>query len=73
LYSKPACHLCEEAAGLLRLAARERAFDLSEIMVDEEIKLRDRYGQRVPVLQRLDTSGEIDWPFELGDIFGLLA
>lgn len=62
LYSRPECHLCEEAADLLAVVAPERRFETVDI--EDDIVLLDRYGVRVPVL-RLEPSGaELGWPFD---------
>jgi len=41
-----------------------------EIADDDE--LLERYGVRIPVLQRLDTGAELDWPFDAVAIERLL-
>ena len=37
-----------------------------EIADDEE--LLERYGVRIPVLRRLDTGEELDWPFDVAAV-----
>lgn len=32
----------------------------------------DDYGLRIPVLRRVDTGAELDWPFEAEQIVGFL-
>lgn len=32
----------------------------------------DHYGLRIPVLRRVDTGAELDWPFEAEQIVGFL-
>jgi len=62
LYSRPDCHLCDEAAELLSVVAPGRGFTVVDI--EDDIALLDRYGVRVPVL-RLEPSGaELGWPFD---------
>lgn len=39
---------------------------VSDIADNEQ--LLTRYGTRIPVLQRLDTKQELDWPFDTDDI-----
>ncbi|MEE4174229.1 MAG: glutaredoxin family protein [Xanthomonadales bacterium] len=66
LYSRPDCHLCEEAGDLLSRVAPERAVRVVDI--EDDITLIDRYGIRVPVL-RLEASGEeLGWPFDEADL-----
>jgi hypothetical protein len=61
LYATSGCHLCEQAADLIRGAVAV-PFRMVEIADDEN--LMERYGVRIPVLRRLDTGQELDWPFE---------
>jgi hypothetical protein len=50
LYSRPGCHLCEQAqAELARLASRH-PHSLNVVDVSAEPGLESRYGQRIPVL-----------------------
>lgn len=62
LYSRPDCHLCDDAAELLAVVAPDRAYRVVDI--EDDIGLLDRYGIRVPVL-RLEPAGtELGWPFD---------
>jgi len=61
LYATSGCHLCERAADLIRGAVAV-PFRMVEIADDEN--LLERYGVRIPVLRRLDTNEELDWPFD---------
>lgn len=50
LYSRPGCHLCDEAREVI-VAVRERvAFDLEEIDIDGSDELTREYGIRIPVV-----------------------
>jgi len=73
LYSRPDCHLCDEAAGLLATVAPGTA--LRVVDIEPDLGLLVKYGQAVPVLQRSDNGAELFWPFDaaalrvfLGDI-----
>ncbi len=62
LYSRPDCHLCEVADALLdKSGARP---DIERVNIEEDLTLVRRYGESVPVLQRMDTEAEIFWPFD---------
>lgn len=51
LYSRPGCHLCEDAlAGLQRLRA-EIAFDIRELDISGEEALLEAYFDRIPVVE----------------------
>ncbi len=62
LYATSGCHLCEQADRVIRHAVTI-PFRTVEI-TDDEYLLRS-YGIRIPVLRRLDTGEELDWPFDV--------
>lgn len=76
LYSTLGCHLCEEAeAVLLPLLAEAQAAGLLieiEVIDIAEEGLIDAYGVRIPVLRCAQTGRELDWPFDVGQVRGLL-
>jgi hypothetical protein len=69
LYGTVGCHLCELAeaqlAALLeRLQLAAGSVEIECIDISDSDELLMRYGERIPVLQRLTDSAEIAWPFE---------
>jgi glutaredoxin len=50
IYSRPACHLCEEAKAQLAPLLKEFGARLTEINIDEDEELRARYDYDVPVI-----------------------
>ena len=68
LYGTSACHLCEIAEGML--GGRGVAFDKVDISTSDE--LFERYGVRIPVLQRPD-GRELGWPFSGTELAEFLA
>jgi glutaredoxin len=50
IYSRPGCHLCEEAKTQLAPLLREFGARLTEINIDEDLQLRARYDYDVPVI-----------------------
>ena len=76
LYSTLGCHLCEEAeAVLLPLLAEAQAAGLLieiEVIDIAEEGLIDACGVRIPVLRCAQTERELDWPFDVGQVSGLL-
>jgi glutaredoxin len=50
LYSRPGCHLCEDARAMLDRARARRAFDLEEIDIESDDALLRRYLERIPVI-----------------------
>jgi glutaredoxin len=61
VYSRPGCHLCEEALATLRRLQRELGFGLAERDIDGDEALQRAYFERVPVIA---LDGE-----ELSDFF----
>jgi glutaredoxin len=50
LYSRPGCHLCDEARAAINELAGER-IDLREIDIDTEDRLLKAYLERIPVVE----------------------
>lgn len=50
LYSRPGCHLCEEAKAAIAPLLREFGVVLREVNIDEDAILKQRYGWDIPVL-----------------------
>ena len=50
LYSKPDCHLCEEARAVLQRLQRELPFELREFDITAEESLHRAYFERIPVV-----------------------
>ncbi|MFN8234327.1 MAG: glutaredoxin family protein [Actinomycetota bacterium] len=50
LYSRPGCHLCDEARAVLEAQRARTPFDLREIDVGTDDALELAYGIRVPVV-----------------------
>ncbi|MEE4378337.1 MAG: glutaredoxin family protein [Candidatus Competibacteraceae bacterium] len=61
LYATEGCHLCEEAQSLIQ---KTLGMTVTEVDIAENEQLMERYGTRIPVLQRVDTGIEIGWPFD---------
>jgi hypothetical protein len=52
VYSRPGCHLCEEAvAGLVALHAEGYEFSLAEIDIESDDLLLRRHLERIPVVE----------------------
>jgi glutaredoxin len=50
LYTRPGCHLCDDARAVL-LDLRERApFTLDEVDIESDDALHARYLERIPVI-----------------------
>lgn len=60
LFSTSGCHLCSQAERLIR---EQGIATLHVVEITADPELLERYGVRIPVLKRLDTTQELDWPF----------
>ena len=50
LYSRPGCHLCDEAREILLAEHARSPFELEEIDVETDDALELEYGIRIPVV-----------------------
>ena len=50
LYTRPGCHLCEEAKKQIQPLLRRAGAQLREVNIDEDPALRERYDVDVPVI-----------------------
>lgn len=55
VYSKPDCHLCEDAVTLLSALRSELDFELRELDITRDEALHRAYFERIPVI---DLDGE---------------
>lgn len=63
LYSTSACHLCEQALDIIQPIIAG-LYVLDEVDISTSDQLIERYGVRIPVIQRSDTGAELGWPFD---------
>ncbi len=50
IYSRPGCHLCEEAKEAMRAANCAEAYSLSEVNIESDRGLLERYQHDIPVI-----------------------
>ena len=50
LYSRPGCHLCDEARAVLETERARTPFDLEELDIESDAALVKEYGIRIPVV-----------------------
>jgi glutaredoxin len=50
LYSKPDCHLCDEAKAVLKKFQKEFGFTFKEINIEEESQVFEKYRYEIPVV-----------------------
>lgn len=49
LYSRPGCHLCDEARAVIEAVCAELGESYEEISIDDDPELRERFTEEVPV------------------------
>lgn len=50
IYTRPGCHLCEEAQAAMIASGCVDEFSLEEINIDEDPALHERYGNDIPII-----------------------
>lgn len=71
LFGTLGCHLCENAEfEIMPLVEHGLMVELVDIADSEA--LFESYGLRIPVLRRVDTGAELDWPFDSGQVVAFL-
>lgn len=50
IYTRPGCHLCDDARSSIRAAGCDEEFTIEEINIDLDPDLRERYGDDIPVV-----------------------
>jgi len=50
LYTRPGCHLCEDAAELLERLARRLPLQIVEVNILDDVGLYERYKHSIPVV-----------------------
>lgn len=51
LYTRPGCHLCEDAHAILKETLGRFPLPLRILNVEEDAALESRYGQDIPVVE----------------------
>jgi glutaredoxin len=50
LYSRPGCHLCDDARAALERVRARAPFTLREVNIETDDSLHSRYLERIPVV-----------------------
>jgi glutaredoxin len=50
LYTRPGCHLCDEARTALQRLQRQSPFAIEEVDITTDDELHRRYLERIPVI-----------------------
>lgn len=65
LYTRPGCHLCEEAKKNLLLLQENSEFKITERNIDERDEWTEKYGLMIPVIalnEQIIDYGNISFP-----------
>ncbi|MDV7391361.1 glutaredoxin family protein, partial [Arthrospira platensis SPKY1] len=73
LYGTSACHLCEVAQGILDATLNPDFFTVQWVDIADSDELIERYGVRIPVLQRQQDGSELNWPFDVEQLIAFLS
>jgi hypothetical protein len=73
LHGTEACHLCETAEALVAPIAAAFGWSVEPVDVAEDDDLFERWGERVPVLERTDTGAVLCWPFGAREVEAVLG
>ncbi len=49
LYSRPGCHLCEQARAVVEQVCVELGEAYVEVSIDDDPALQERFGEEIPV------------------------
>ena len=49
LYSRPGCHLCEDARSIIERVCADVGESYVEYSIDDDPALQERYGEEIPV------------------------
>ncbi|VVN29692.1 hypothetical protein PS662_04813 [Pseudomonas fluorescens] len=71
LFGTLGCHLCEVAEAML-MEFVEHGLMVELVDIAESEDWVEDYGLRIPVLRRLDTGAELDWPFDADQVVAFL-
>ena len=50
VYSRPGCHLCDEAKAAIKLADCDSSFTLEEVNIESDDELLKKYKYDIPVV-----------------------
>jgi glutaredoxin len=51
MFSRPGCHLCDEARDVIEKARTRFAFDFQVVNIDKDSELESAYGSEIPVVR----------------------
>ncbi|MEB0208473.1 glutaredoxin family protein [Pseudomonas sp. CCC3.1] len=64
LFGTLGCHLCELAEDVVMPLVYDGGLMVELVDIADSEQTVAAYGLRIPVLRRVDTGLELDWPFD---------
>lgn len=71
LFGTLGCHLCELAEGVL-MPLVEHGLRVELVDIAQNESWLEAYSLRIPVLRRIDTGAELNWPFDAEQVVAFL-
>jgi len=71
LYTRPGCHLCDDARAVLLDARARVTFDMQEVDIETSDSLLGEYGLRIPVVV-VDGSEAFEYTVDPGELDAVL-
>jgi glutaredoxin len=71
LYSRPGCHLCDDARQVLLAERATSPFELVEVNVETTDDLERTYGVRIPVVE-IDGVDRFEYEVDADELRGLV-
>lgn len=72
LYSKPGCHLCDDARAVVERVCAELGESFDEVSILSDPALQERYGEEIPVTL-VDGRQHDFWRVDEGRLRSVLA
>ena len=72
LYTRPGCHLCDDAADLLEDLARATPLRVTEVNILTDVDLYERYKHSIPVVA-IAGGPTLQAPIRAGELARALA
>lgn len=70
-YTRPDCSLCNKAEALLAEGGFGNTYE--KVNIESDLKLLDRYSDKIPVLHNTATGEKLSWPFTASQVRELVA
>lgn len=49
IYTRPGCHLCDDARAVVAAVCAELGEEFGEVSIDDDPALQERFGEEIPV------------------------